>query len=164
MKKVYRNQTFEVFLTEFQKESFWNTAISCRRVHNHFLRVLGESGKPTNMKTLGELHKELIKMKGQERYCYLKDADSQALNATIFWVFNKFKKDPEAKPIIGRMKEWTCCLHRFSGMCVSGNHVNLPKLKWVELSEEPIFKGAAVKCSITGDWEQDRYWVELFWK
>lgn len=159
MKKLYRKQTFEIFLTDEQKESFWNTAISCRRVHNHFLQVLKETGKKHN-----ELNKELTQMKTMERYYYLKEADSFALQGEIFWLFNKFRRNPKTKPIICRMERWKYYTQMQNGARISGNFVHLPKLKWVELSGEPIFKGAAVKCSISGDWEQDRYWVELFWR
>ena len=138
MKRIKKSYRFRLYPREDQIQLIEQTLGCCRKVYNDLLSYCDEEYKKDNNFKLNKY--ELIKMlpKYKEKYPYMKEVDSIALQQTVIHLYDsyiRFFKHLGGRPVFKKKKDdyGYISMNINNSIKLIGNEIQIPKLGKVRL-------------------------------
>lgn len=149
MKTLTKGYKFRLYPNKDQRIMFAKTFGCCRFVYNHYLAKAKQAYKDGNkFSSVYDNQKDLTQLKKNEELSFLKEVDSQALNAAIAHLgaaysnffakrtgYPKFKKKSEHKD------SFTSFVTAGGQLVIQGNRIKIPKVGWVKINQHRPIEG-----------------------
>ena len=171
MTGLIKSCKFRIYPNKYQQVMFAKTFGCCRFVYNYYLaKSISDYESKGSSNSVYDNQKDLTQLKKQERYSFLKEVDSQALNGTLDFLgkayssfFAKQSSYPKFKKK-SHIQSYTTWVNRIdSRLAITNSRINIPKVGYVKIKQHRIIDGDIISGTISKT-ATGKYYISLIFK
>lgn len=157
MKTLTKGYKFRLYPNKDQRIMFAKTFGCCRFVYNHYLsKSKRDYAEGKKFASVYDNQKDLTQLKKSEGLEFLKEVDSQALNAEIDHLgkayvrfFRGIAGKPKYKKKSKHRDSYTCFVTSNNHLMIQGSYINVPKVGWVKFNQHRAVDGRITSGTIS---------------
>lgn len=164
---VNKGYKFRIYPNIKQQESIAKMFGCCRYVYNTFLAKAKSDYETTGRSnSVYDNQKELTVLKKEPELAWLKEADSQALNQSLFDLgdaysrfFRKQSRYPKFKKKCNA-QSYTTCVTNSGQLQINDNRIYVPKVGWIKIKQHRAIDGRVTGGTISRT-SSGKYFIAL---